>query len=85
VGSLSEQERVALDDVFLSLAKKTGNAEKLQHKSQRLLDSLHQIAKKGIPLSLSYVKSKKIVLTQGKKMYKSKLSRHILPKNRGSK
>lgn len=85
MGSLSEHERIGLDDIFISLSKKQGHYEKLQHRGQRVIDGLHQLAKKGVPLSLRYIKSKKFMFSQRNKMYKSKLFSHIIPKNRGSK
>ena len=85
MSSLSEHERVGLDDVFLSLGEKQALRERIKEQQKRLLSTLSQIARKGVPLALSYVKSKKIMFKEQSKMDNFKLFNHFRPKNRGSK
>ena len=85
MSSLSEHERVGLEDVFLCLSEKQSLSEKVKEQKLRLISSLGQLAKKGIPLSLSYVKSKKIMFQEQSKVHNFKLFNHFRPKNRGSK
>ncbi len=85
MSSLSEQERMGLDDLFLCLGKKPSLAEKAKEHKTRLLCGLCQIVKKGIPISLSYVKSKKIMFKEQSKMDNFKLFNHFRPKSRDSK
>jgi len=85
LSSLSEHERLGLEDVFLCLGEKQSTSEKLKEHKKRLFSSLSQLVKKGIPISLSYVKSKKIIFQEQSKMDNFKLFNHFRPKNRGSK
>ncbi len=85
MSSLSEQERVSLDDLFICLGEKQSLTEKMKEQKMRFLSSLSQVAKKGIPISLSYIKSKKIMFKEQVKMDNFKLFNHFRPKNRGSK
>ncbi|MDF1879724.1 hypothetical protein JHD50_00145 [Sulfurimonas sp. MAG313] len=85
MGSLSEQERCGLDDVFLSLGEKQLLKDSIKEQHSRFISSLKQIAKKGLPLSISYIKMKKNMLFQGAKRNNFKLFFYIRPKNRGSK
>jgi len=85
LNSLSEHERIGLDDVFLSLGEKQALRDRVKEKQKRLLTTLAQIARKGVPLALSYVKSKKTMFQERSKMDDFKLFNHFRPKNRGSK
>ena len=85
MSSLSEHERLGLDDLFLSLGKKESLNDKLYEQRNRLLSGLTQVVSKGIPLGLSLVKSKKIMFLKGAKVSKFKLFNKIRPKNRASK
>jgi len=85
LSSLSEHERLGLDDLFLSLGKKESFNEKLYEHKNRLISSLAQVAIKGLPKGISFVKSKKIMFLKGAKVSKFKLFHKIIPKNRASK
>ncbi len=85
LSSLSEHERIGLEDVFLCLGKKQSLVDKVKEQNIRFIIGLSQIVKKGIPLSLSYVKSKNIMFQEQSKMHDFKLFNHFRPKNRGSK
>jgi hypothetical protein len=85
LSSLSEQERRGLDDLFLCLGKEQSLTEKIREHQVRFLSTLSHLAKKGIPLGLTYVKSKKIMFKEQSKMAKYKLFNHFRPKNRGPK
>ena len=85
MSSLSEQERMGLDDLFLCLGKKQSLTEKVREHQVRFVSTLAHLAKKGIPISLSYVKSKKIMFKERSKTVNFKLFNHFRPKNRGSK
>lgn len=85
MSSLSEHERIGLEDVFLSLGEKESLKERIDEQRNRLLCSLRLIVKKGVPAGLSYVKSKKIMFLQQLNRDKSKLFRQFRPKNRESK
>ena len=85
MSSLSKHERIDLEDVFLCLGKEESVSEKINEQKKRFVSSLNLIVKKGIPRSLTFVKSKKIIFKRGAKMYKSKLFHYFIPKNRGSK
>ena len=85
MSSLSEQERRGLDDLFLCLGKEQSLTDKIREHQVRFFTSLSNLAKKGIPLSLSYVKSKKIMFKEQTKMVNYKLFNHFRPKNRDSK
>jgi len=85
VSSLSEHERVGLDDVFLCLGEKQAITDKLKEQRKRFFTSLGQVVRKGLPLSLKYVKSKKIMFQESAKMDNFKLFNHFRPKNRDSK
>lgn len=85
MSSLSEYERKGLEDVFLCLGEKQSLSEKLNEQTHRLISSLSSIAKKGIPLDFSLVKSKKIMFKGQRKVDKFKLFNDFRPKNRGSK
>lgn len=85
MSSLSEQERRGLDDLFLCLGKEQSLVDKVREQQVRFLSTLSHLAKKGIPMSLSYVKSKNIMFKGQVKMAKYKLFNHFRPKNRGPK
>ena len=85
MSSLSEHERLGLDDLFLSLGKKETLNDKLYEHKNRLISSLTQAVSKGIPKGISFVKSKKIMFLKGAKVSKFKLFKEIRPKNRASK
>ena len=85
MSSLSEHERVGLDDLFLSLGKDEGLGDKLKEHKNRLVSSLSQVVSKGVPIGISYIKSKKYVFLHGAKMPKLKLFKQFRPKNRDSK
>jgi hypothetical protein len=85
VSSLSEHERVGLDDVFLCLGEKQAISDKLKEQKKRFFTSLGQVARKGIPITLSFVKSKKTMLQERSKRDNFKLFNHFRPKNRDSK
>ena len=85
MSSLSEHERLGLEDVFLCLGEKQSLSDKLKEHKVRLISGFTQIVKKGIPLSLSYVKSKKFMFREKSKVDNFKLFNHFRPKNRGSK
>lgn len=85
MSSLSEHERIGLEDVFLSLGEKESLKERINEQRNRLLCSLRLIVKKGVPAGFSYVKSKKIMFLQQLNRDKSKLFRQFRPKNRESK
>ncbi len=85
MSSLSEHERIGLEDVFLCLGKKESIKERIDEHRNRLLCSLRLIIKKGVPAGFSYVKSKKFIFLQQLNGDKSKLFRHFRPKNRESK
>jgi len=85
VSSLSEHERVGLDEVFLCLGEKQAISDKFKEQRKRLFASLGQVVRKGIPMSFSYVKSKKIMFQERTKMDNFKLFNHFRPKNRDSK
>jgi len=85
VSSLSEHERVGLDDVFLCLDQKQAISDKLKEQRKRFFAGFAQVVSKGLPLSLKYVKSKKIMFQERAKMDNFKLFNHFRPKNRDSK
>ena len=85
MSSLSEHERVGLDDVFLCLGEKQAISDKLKEQKKRFFASLGQVARKGIPISLSFVKSKKTMFQERSKRDYFKLFNHFRPKNRDSK
>ena len=92
MSSLSEHERVGLDDVFLCLGEKEALSDKFKEQKKRLLTSLAQVARKGFPITLNYIKSKrkpvfrkKIMFQERSKMDNFKLFNHFRPKNRDSK
>ncbi len=85
MSSLSEHERIGLEDVFLCLGEKQSISEKLIEQKSRLASSLSSLVQKGIPLGLSYAKSKKIMFKRGRKVVNFKLINHFRPKNRDSK
>ncbi len=85
MSSLSEHERVGLDDLFLSLSKDERLGDKLKEQKNRLVSSLAQVVSKGVPIGISYIKSKKNVFLQGAKLPKTKLFKQFRPKNRDSK
>ena len=85
MSSLSEHERIGLEDVFLCLGKKQTVSEKFLEQKSRLIGSFSSLVHKGIPKGLSYVKSKKIMFLQQLNRDKSKLFRQFRPKNRESK
>jgi len=85
VSSLSEQERLGLDDVFLSLGKKTNISEKLKEQTRRSMAGLFQVSKKSLPMGISYISSKKNNIKQHLKRADFKLFHYFIPKNRGSK
>jgi len=85
LSSLSEHERIGLEDVFLCLGEKESVKERINEQRNRLFCSLRLIIKKGVPASFSYVKSKKIMFLQQLNRDKSKLFRQFRPKNRESK
>lgn len=85
MSSLSDHERIGLDDVFLSLGEKQALTDRVKEQQKRLLTTLSQIARKGVPLVLSYVKSKNIMFHEHSKRDNFKLFNHFRPKNRGSK
>ncbi len=67
MSSLSEHERIGLEDVFLCLGEKQSVTEKLIEQKSRLAGSISSLVQKGIPLGISYAKSKKISLNMEKK------------------
>ena len=81
MSSLSKQERIGLEDVFISLGKKEKFLEKVKEQQNRLFDSINLIAKRSIPFTISLIKSKKNIL----KMEKTKLFKQFRPKSRDSK
>ena len=85
MSSLSKQERVALEDVFISLGEKESIMERMSEQNNRFISSIKQIVKKSIPLTISLVKSKKNIIKHGLKMDKTQLFNHFRPKNRDSK
>jgi hypothetical protein len=85
LSSLSEHERIGLEDVFMCLGEKQSVSEKIIEQKSRLLGSLSSIVQKGIPKGISYVKSKKIMFKQRRKVVNFKLFNHFRPKNRDSK
>ena len=85
MSSLSEHERLGLDDLFLSLGKKESLNDKLYEQKNRLFSSLTQVVSKSVPRGLSFVKSKKIMFLNGAKVSKLKLFNKIRPKNRACK
>jgi len=85
LSSLSEHERVGLDDLFLSLGKDEGLAEKLSEHKNRLVSRLSQVVSRGVPIGISYIKTKKNMFLQGAKVPKIKLFKQFRPKNRDSK
>lgn len=85
MSSLSEHERIGLEDVFLCLGEKASVQEKLSEHKNRLYSSLSQIVKKGVPASFFYVKSKKIMFLRQLNRDKSRLFRQFRPKDRESK
>lgn len=85
MSSLSEHERIGLEDVFLCLGEKQSVTEKLIEQKSRLAGSISSLVQKGIPLGISYAKSKKIMFKHGKKVVNFKLFNHFRPKNRDSK
>lgn len=85
MSSLSEHERIGLEDVFMCLGEKQSVSEKLNEQKSRLVGSFSSLVQKGIPLGLSYAKSKKIMFKQGRKVVNFKLFNHFRPKNRDSK
>ena len=85
MSSLSEHERLGLDDLFLSLGKKESFNDKLYEQKNRLISTFVQALSKGLPRGLSLVKSKKIMFLKGAKVSKMKLFNKIRPKNRASK
>ena len=92
MSSLSEHERVDLDDVFLSLGEKQAITDKFKEQKKRFFTSLGQVARKGLPITLNYIKVKnkmyfggKIMFQERSKMDNFKLFNHFRPKNRDSK
>ena len=92
MSSLSEHERVGLDDVFLCLGEKPAFNDKLSEQRKRLFASIGQLVKKGLPITLNYIKikskiefKKNIMLQERSKRDNFKLFNHFRPKNRGSK
>jgi len=85
VSSLSEHERMGLDDLFLSLGKDEGFNDKLKEHKNRLVSSLSQVVSKGVPIGITYIKTKKNMFLQGAKLPKIKLFKQFRPKNRDSK
>ena len=85
MSSLSEHERIGLEDVFLCLGEKQTVSEKFFEQKSRLLGSFTSLVYKGIPKGLSYAKSKKIMFIRTKKVANIKLIKHFRPKNRDSK
>ena len=85
MSSLSEHERLGLDDLFLSLGKKESLNEKLYEQKNRLISGITQVVTKSVPMGLSLVKSKKIMFLKGAKVSKFKLFNKIRPKNRACK
>ena len=85
MSSLSEHERIGLEDVFLCLGEKQSVTEKIIEQKRRLLGTLSSMVHKGIPKGLSYVKSKNIMFKQRRKGVNFKLFNHFRPKNRDSK
>lgn len=92
MSSLSEHERVGLDDVFLCLGKKQAISDKLKEQKNRFFAGLGQVVRKGIPITLNYIKiksgadfRKKIMFQERSKRDNFKLFNHFRPKNRDSK
>ena len=85
MSSLSEHERIGLEDVFLCLGEKQSVSEKLSEQKSRLSSTFRSLIIKGIPAGISYAKSKKIMFKQGRKVVNFKLFNHFRPKNRDSK
>jgi hypothetical protein len=85
LSSLSEHERIGLEDVFLCLGEKESVKERISEHKNRLYCSLRLMIKKGVPASFSYVKSKKIMFLRQLNRDKSRLFRQFRPKNRESK
>jgi len=92
VSSLSEHERVGLDDVFLCLGEKPAISDTLSEHRKRLLTSIGQLVRKGIPITLNYIKfksktdfRKKFMFQERSKRDNFKLFNHFRPKNRDSK
>ena len=85
MSSLSEHERIGLEDVFLCLGEKQSVSEKLMEQKSRLSSTFRSLLIKGIPAGISYAKSKKIMFKQGRKVVNFKLFNHFRPKNRDSK
>ena len=85
MSSLSEHERIGLEDVFLCLGEKQSVSEKLMEQKSRLSSTFRSLILKGIPAGISYAKSKKIMFKQGRKVVNFKLFNHFRPKNRDSK
>jgi len=92
VSSLSERERVGLDDVFLCLGEKPGFSDTLIEHKKRLFTSLSQIVIKGLPITINYIKFKSkssfknnFMPKGGSKRDNFKLFNHFRPKNRDSK
>ncbi|HIC43605.1 MAG TPA: hypothetical protein EYO73_04720 [Sulfurimonas sp.] len=92
MSSLSEHERIALDDMFLYLADKPAFRDSFIEQRKRLFMSIGQIARKSIPITLSYIKiksnlgfRKKIMSQERSKRDNFKHFNHFRPKNRDSK
>jgi len=92
VSSLSEHERIGLDDVFLCLGEKQAVSDKLKEQRKRFFTSLGQVVRKGIPITLNYIKirnksafRKKPMFQERSKLHNFKLFNHFRPKNRDSK
>ena len=85
MSSISEHERLGLDELFLSLGKKQSLSEKLSEQKNRLVSSLSLVARKSLPIGISYVKSRKNMFLKGAKTPKIKLFKQFRPKNRASK
>jgi len=92
VSSLSEHERVGLDDVFLCLGDKPAINDKLNEQRKRLFASIGQLVRKGVPITLDYIKTKskvnfrkRIMFQERSKRDNFKLFNHFRPKNRDSK
>lgn len=85
MSSLSESERIGLDDVFMCLGNNASLSEKINEHKNRMLSSLTQLTKKSIPIAVTLVKSQKIMFKRVIKVNKTKLFTHFRPKSRGSK